>query len=353
MTPPLRANLPVRTTRRSAPVGPPSYDRDADREALTALLNAPTEARLLIDPQGTILALNLKAHERLEELAGKNLGRRPQRLVGTCVYDLFPADLAVERQARNARVLCSGTIERFEDERDGRWMDNTICPVVSSIGVITGLAILSRDITELKLAHDRVHVHARQLEAINEHLMATLERAANSERQLERALHAEKERSRRDTLTGVLNHGAIVEELRAVVLTNPDDGCAVAMVDVDGMKETNDVFGHLVGDEALVLVARALSRGGALVGRYGGDEFVAILPQTNRQAAERYCSDVMQAVQSTQLTAPGTGRRVPLVISVGVAVYPDDGDIATELVKLADSAMYLSRRARPIRSRAA
>lgn len=338
---------PMRARRRSA-VSASTANNDGGgehhAETLRALLNAPTEARLLIDTEGIILALNAKAHERLEELAGKKLGRRPERLLGACVYDLFPPNLAVERQARNAQVLSSGTITQFEDERDGRWMDNTICPVVDDEDRITSLAILSRDVTDLKTAQERAHVHAKRLESINAHLMDTLDKLAHSERQLERALEAERERARRDTLTGVLNHGAIVDELRALVLAHADDSCAVAMVDVDGMKGTNDLYGHLVGDEVLVLVARALSRGGALVGRYGGDEFIALLPRADRDEAHRYCHQVAKRVQAARVVAPDTRGRVPVFVSIGFAVYPHDGDIAAELIRLADEAMYLTRR---------
>jgi PAS domain S-box-containing protein len=85
------------------------------------------------------------------------------------------------------------------------------------------------------------------------------------------------EQVRRDPLTGVLNHGAIVEELRGLV-TRGDNGChAVAMIDADNLKAVNDTFGHPTGDAILTAVASALSKDGALVGRYGGDEFVAII----------------------------------------------------------------------------
>ena len=92
-----------------------------------------------------------------------------------------------------------------------------------------------------------------------------------------------REQARRDPLTGVLNHGAIVAELRSLISSGGDGTShTVAMVDVDGLKATNDTYGHQVGDAVLVAVAGALSRDGALVGRYGGDEFVALLRGADR-----------------------------------------------------------------------
>jgi diguanylate cyclase (GGDEF)-like protein/PAS domain S-box-containing protein len=319
-----------------------------DAHTLRALLNAPTEARVLIDEQGNILALNERACDRLSELAGRKLGRKLDRLLGVCIYDLFPPNLAIERQARNAAVLRSGEISRFEDQREGRWMDNTICPVLNEEGDIIGLAILSRDITELKAAQDSLAVHAKQIECTNQYLMEALEKLAKSEQELGRALSAERERARRDSLTGVLNHGAIIDEVRTLVAEHPDRTFAVAMVDVDGMKTTNDTFGHPVGDQVLVHVARAMSRRGAIVGRYGGDEFLALLPKTAQHAAEGYCREVHDAVAQASIAPPESGARVLVQISIGLAMYPRDGDLAAELIKLADSAMYETRRSTDI-----
>ncbi len=84
-----------------------------------------------------------------------------------------------------------------------------------------------------------------------------------------------RDRAEHDGLTGTLNHAAVIDLLRTAIAGQGDDGsCAVAMVDVDGMKATNDTFGHPVGDAVLLKVAETLRRAGAHVGRYGGDEFL-------------------------------------------------------------------------------
>ena len=109
---------------------------------------------------------------------------------------------------------------------------------------------------------------------------------------LEDALDTERERARHDSLTNTLNHGAITQVLRDVCSSKDPGPVAVAMIDVDGLKATNDTYGHQVGDQVLIATARALSRKGAIVGRYGGDEFVAVLPGADRPAAERYRDQV-------------------------------------------------------------
>jgi diguanylate cyclase (GGDEF)-like protein/PAS domain S-box-containing protein len=157
-----------------------------------------------------------------------------------------------------------------------------------------------------------------------------------------------REQARRDPLTGVLNHGAIVAELRSLISGGDGTSHAVAMVDVDGLKATNDAYGHQVGDAVLRAVAGALSRDGALVGRYGGDEFVAILPGANRQEAERYQAAVVETLASAGLTEPEMKATVPIVVSIGLATYPAEARRLEELIKLADSEMYAAKRQRPV-----
>jgi diguanylate cyclase (GGDEF)-like protein len=103
-----------------------------------------------------------------------------------------------------------------------------------------------------------------------------------------------------------------------------------------------------MGDSVLVAVARALSQEGALVGRYGGDEFVTILPGASRENAKRYCKEVRNAMAAIQLIDEKTGDRVSVMASTGLAFYPEDAQTVIELVKLSDSAMYAQKRQRPI-----
>ena len=158
-----------------------------------------------------------------------------------------------------------------------------------------------------------------------------------------------REQARRDPLTGVLNHGAIIDELRAFSTTSSSGGrCAVAMVDVDGLKNTNDVFGHLVGDAALVAIAGAVQNEKVIVGRYGGDEFVVILPGADREDAQRYCSEVKARLANAHQIDAVSGRPVPLAATIGVAIYPQEAHTAAGLIKPADDAMYEQRRAPPV-----
>lgn len=157
-----------------------------------------------------------------------------------------------------------------------------------------------------------------------------------------------RERARRDPLTGVLNHRAIVEELRSMT-DDRREGIShvVAMVDVDSLKAINDTYGHQVGDAVLTAVADSLGREDAVVGRYGGDEFVAILTEADRAAGERYRDAVLAGLAEEGLRDPETGARVAAIATIGLAVHPQEAETVADLIKLSDSALYAAKRQRP------
>jgi PAS domain S-box-containing protein len=109
-------------------------------ETVRALLNAVTETAVLVDLEGTILALN--------QVAAQRLGKSADELVGMCAYDLIPPELAENRRALGDEVVRSGLPVRFEDERAGILFDSHIHPVFDAQGRVTCLAVFGRDITE-------------------------------------------------------------------------------------------------------------------------------------------------------------------------------------------------------------
>jgi PAS domain S-box-containing protein len=139
-------------------------------ETVRALLNAPPDTALLIDTEGTILALNDAATRRLGEVAAERFGERPDGLVGLSVFDLFPPGLAQSRRSRNDDAVRSGKCARFEDERDGKWFDNTIYPIQDAQGTVVRLAIFSRDITDHKQAEEALAQRSQELARSNAEL---------------------------------------------------------------------------------------------------------------------------------------------------------------------------------------
>ncbi len=152
-----------------------------------------------------------------------------------------------------------------------------------------------------------------------------------------------------DGLTGLMNHrrsyDALREELgRAVRYGRP---LAVLMLDLDAFKQFNDTYGHPHGDKLLQAVAEILRtsvRSLDPVGRYGGEEFIVILPETSREDAHALAERIRAAVESEPFDA-GANRTVRRTISIGVAAYPEDGSRPEELVERADEALYRAKRA--------
>jgi diguanylate cyclase (GGDEF)-like protein len=158
-----------------------------------------------------------------------------------------------------------------------------------------------------------------------------------------------KEQAITDPVTGLYNHRHIHQRLdeefaRACRSSQP---LAVLMMDMDNFKFFNDTRGHLVGDEALRHAAgvfRKTLRVSDIIGRYGGDEFLAILPETSRDEAERVGQRIVSLLAEHPFWLTDSGQQEPLEVSIGVACYPDDTTVSLELVALADAALYNAKR---------
>ncbi|MCG2634004.1 MAG: GGDEF domain-containing protein [Gammaproteobacteria bacterium] len=154
--------------------------------------------------------------------------------------------------------------------------------------------------------------------------------------------------SETDVLTGILNMRgfrrlAASEHRKAARYGRP---YAVLMVDADNLKGVNDAAGHEAGNQLIRLVADLLQQGlrnTDLLARFGGDEFVLLLVETDLdkagEVAERLCKSVARASTVTDRTPVST------TVSIGVAAYPQDGAAMLEVVERADQAMYRSKQA--------
>jgi diguanylate cyclase (GGDEF)-like protein len=147
-----------------------------------------------------------------------------------------------------------------------------------------------------------------------------------------------------DSLTSLFNHRALQDTLAREVERSLCDGLplAVIMMDIDGFKLFNDTYGHQEGDRVLKQTARVLKEEfgcNGVIGRYGGDEFMAILPDTDRESAVRRANEVLEVV-ARERVQPRQGSDLPLVLSMGLAVCPDDSRHKEELVAYADASLF-------------
>lgn len=163
-------------------------------------------------------------------------------------------------------------------------------------------------------------------------------------------LHEQAERlSMTDALTGMGNRRSMDVSLPREVerARRYDRALSVLMVDIDRFKHVNDELGHLRGDQVLAEVARRLQRsvrhGVDAIVRYGGEEFVVVLPETDRAGARAAGERVRQQVAGNAFGITDDGANLAITVSVGFATYPEDGAGPDELVSSADRAMYAAK----------
>jgi len=149
-----------------------------------------------------------------------------------------------------------------------------------------------------------------------------------------------------DSLTGLPNRALLMDRLHQLLTLSQrqDQSFAVLFADLDHFKEVNDSLGHMVGDELLCAIGERLRehvRAQDTVARMGGDEFVLLLPATHRAEALHLAHKLQHALrQPLNLSSMHDYR--PRA-SVGVAIYPDDGQSSDELLRNADTAMYVAK----------
>jgi diguanylate cyclase (GGDEF)-like protein len=166
---------------------------------------------------------------------------------------------------------------------------------------------------------------------------------------------ATAERAEIDGLTKLYNHRALQERIVQEVArvqrnrsshATPRKTMALAMMDITDFKLFNDTYGHAVGDAVLRTVSECLRhtfRVSDIVARFGGDEFVVMLPDTGCAGAEVICARAVHNVGARPFVAPD-GSRIAIRLTCGVAVFPDDGESAADLLKVADARLYVAKR---------
>ncbi|MGV3522578.1 MAG: GGDEF domain-containing protein [Candidatus Sericytochromatia bacterium] len=163
-------------------------------------------------------------------------------------------------------------------------------------------------------------------------------------------LHARlNELAIRDALTSVFNRRHLEERLHHSydLSRRYSREMSVLMVDIDHFKAINDTYGHQIGDEVLKQVSAILClrlRSTDIIGRYGGEEFVAILQETGQAGADIVSHDLVRMVAETPILVPGHPA-LQVTISVGYAAYPVDALTVETLLKVADTGLYQAKNA--------
>ena len=282
---------------------------DQSQRWLAMIVESSSDAIIGKSVEGVILSWN-RAAERL-------FGYSATAMIGCPIAVLFPCDDAdevrsfLERSGQGEHVECR-EIACIRQDGQRIYVSLTVSPIKNKAGAIIGAATIARDITERQRAEDRL----RYL-----------------------ALH--------DPLTGLPNRFLFREHVTQTLAQarRHDQQMALLFIDLDRFKEINDSLGHQTGDRLLQAIASRLwrcLRAGDTVARLGGDEFVVSLPDiTDSSDATTIAQKILETLRepfhigSHALNVSG---------SIGIGIYPADGQDMETLLHAADAAMYRAKK---------
>lgn len=218
------------------------------------------------------------------------------------------------------------------DDGEVSYFSLRITPLFNKQKILTGRVVVLRDTTD----------HMRSQEII-QHANQQLRAQLDEINQLQTNL---REQAIRDALTGLFNRRYLDETLEREVARAVRDQSSLSIIilDVDYLKEINDQYGHAAGDcalQSLGLILSTQTRMGDIACRYGGDEFVVLMPDAKVENAIHRAESWLIALRN----APIVFKNLPLhlTFSAGVAMYPLHGATADELMRAADKALYLAK----------
>ena len=152
-----------------------------------------------------------------------------------------------------------------------------------------------------------------------------------------------------DELTGIYNRRFLRRYLQHKIQWDSleREPVSLLMMDVDSLKQINDTYGHSVGDQALVWVAKLIKEVAGVNGlavRYGGDEFIVLMPAADKRAALEVGERILQRIREEPLHLDEIVGQLPITLSIGVASAPADVQTGNALIQTADTALYYAKK---------
>lgn len=208
---------------------------------------------------------------------------------------------------------------------------------------------LRKPFESLELITTMTHRVLEKIELVKEN-QRLLEELTTQNGVLERSNKILRDLSIRDGLTGLYNHRYFQESLgrAAQRFSRYGQTFSVMMIDVNDFKKYNDTCGHLAGDNVLTGLAGILketARETDIIARYGGDEFVMLLPETTSEQAAMIAARLTRTIARASLEQSGPTEASPVSVSIGVANCPCHGTSVDSLLHEADASMYAVKRA--------
>lgn len=307
--------------------------------------------RGILEEAGDVLAATRRIGDRILERAALDLLSEQQLRAGDAAsafltrkaHQALDKELAIDVAARRIAVLESSLErERAAAERDLLERDNAIQALTLNRQRLVGAALAAGVLALLAVAgllftrYRDAERRRREVSASRDELARLHQALLDSATELERVAHT-------DALTGLSNRHAIVDELSRR-LREPTRALAVMLLDLDHFKQINDQHGHLAGDAVLREVALRLRAAlpGAVIGRWGGEEFIAVLDADSPEHAETIAGSARALVAATPVRHGE--RELAISTSIGIALRRS-GEGMDALLAAADAALYRAKRA--------
>jgi len=262
----------------------------------------------------------IKANESYAQMRGKTI----DQLIYQRCYEVL-----LNRNAVCEDCSVKATFETGEQQTKEKlsnytgdseiWIEIHTYPIFDEMGRVVSVIEYTRDITQRKKAEMERDILVNKL------------------------VHL----SRTDELTGLLNRRALIERLGDEVRRSRRYRADLALIicDIDYFKEINDTYGHDAGDQVLRIISaliKDLLRQTDVIGRYGGDEFLLILPETSLEGAREIAERIQHTVDAFEVHI-GFDKPVKTTVSLGVAQFNIDKEDTNDLIKRADNALYVAK----------
>ncbi len=262
-------------------------------------------------------------------------GRLPEEARKKTFFELFPEvdEQWFRRKVENVATLGTPSFTIWEQRpyllrfknyqpitglEDFMYQNTTLMPLKALNGSIEQICLIIYDVTD-------VATNRHQLQAANQELQRL---------------------SSTDRLTGLFNRGHWEEMLRQDYARHRryERNAALVMFDIDHFKKINDSYGHQAGDAVIQQTAelvRQCARDSDIAGRYGGEEFVVLLPDTDSEGAMTFAERLRQSIEAHEVVHEG--RSIRFTVSLGIADLSDPTNGYAQLIERADNALYSSK----------
>ena len=285
------------------------------------LIENMSDGVLVVDAKGRIVDINPAMKSFLDDEPATLIGRNISEVLNLWSHEV---DQLLEGFETRTELKFRG--------KPTRYLDLRITPLYNDDNVMNGRLIVFRDVTDRKI--------------VEQNLRRAMDRLQTQLIEIGTLQSKLREQAIRDALTNVFNRRYLEDTLERELARAERESypLCLIMMDLDYFKDVNDTYGHEAGDVVLKALAETVmrqSRQGDFVCRYGGEEFVLVMPNIGIETARQRAEELHQTVNL--LNIPYGNFNLTTTISMGVAAYPEHGKTKEELLRAADRAMYIAK----------